>query len=137
MKVTQEKLPDSQLGLEIEIAAEASRSAYDKMVQNLTRSSNIPGFRKGKVPRHILLQRIGVQKIKAAALEELIQKSLQDALEQESIAALGNYNLRSNFDELVEQYNPGDVLTFSVAVDIPPLHQIWESIATLAFKQKK
>ncbi len=120
MKVTQEKLPDSQLGLEIEIAAEASRSAYDKMVQNLTRSSNIPGFRKGKVPRRILLQRIGVQRIKAAALEELIQKSLQDALEQESIDALGNYNLRSDFDELVQQYNPGDTLTFSVAVDVPP-----------------
>jgi trigger factor len=124
MKVTQEKLPDSQLGLEIEIAAETSRSAYDKMVQNLARSSNVPGFRKGKVPRHILLQRIGVQRIKAAALEELIQKSLQDALEQESIDALGNYNLRSNFDELVEQYNPGDVLTFSVAVDIPPAPEL-------------
>ncbi|MGF1539902.1 MAG: trigger factor [Pleurocapsa sp.] len=124
MKVTQEKLPDSQLGLEIEIAPEASRSAYDKMVQNLARSSNIPGFRKGKVPRHILLQRIGVQKIKAAALEELIQKSLQDALKQESIDALGNYNLRSNFDELVEQYNPGDVLSFLVAVDIPPAPEL-------------
>ena len=120
MKVTQEKLPDSQVGLEIEIEADRTRSAYDKMVQNLTRSSNIPGFRKGKVPRRILLQRIGVQRIKAAALEELIQKSLEDALAQESINALGNYNLRSNFDELIEQYNPGDVLTFSVAVDVPP-----------------
>ena len=120
MKVTQEKLPDSQLGLEIEIAAEASRNAYEKMVQNLSRSSNIPGFRKGKVPRQILLQRIGPQRIKAAALEELIQKSLEDAIEQEKIAALGNYNLRSNFDELVQQYNPGDTLTVLVAVDVPP-----------------
>ena len=126
MKVTQEKLPDSQLGLEIEIAADASRSAYDKMVQNLTRTSNIPGFRKGKVPRRILLQRIGVQRIKAAALEELIQTSLKDALDQESIDALGNYNLRSDFNELVEQYNPGDTLTFSVAVDVPPTPDLGE-----------
>ena len=120
MKVTQERLPESQVGLNIEIAPEASRSAYEKMVQNLSRSSNIPGFRKGKVPRQVLLQRIGNQRIKAAALEELIQKSLQDAIEQESIDALGQPNLRSNFEELLEQYNPGDALTFSIAVDVPP-----------------
>ena len=120
MKVTQERLPESQVGLNIEIAAEASRNAYEKMVQNLSRSSNIPGFRKGKVPRKVLLQRIGNERIKAAALEELIQKSLQEAIEQESIDALGQPNLRSDFEELLGQYNPGDAITFSVAVDVPP-----------------
>lgn len=120
MKVTQERLPESQVGLNIEIAPEASRNAYEKMVQNLSRSSNIPGFRKGKVPRRILLQRIGHDRIKAAALEELIQKSLQDAIEQESIKALGQPNLRSNFDELLGKYNPGDAISFSIAVDVPP-----------------
>jgi len=120
MKVTQERLPESQVGLNIEIAPEASRSAYEKMVQNLSRSSNIPGFRKGKVPRKILLQRIGHDRIKAAALEELIQKSLREAMEQESIEPMGQPNLRSDFDELLGKYNPGDTLTFSVAVDVPP-----------------
>ena len=120
MKVTQERLPESQVGLNIEIAPEASRSAYEKMVQNLSRSSNIPGFRKGKVPRQVLLQRIGNERIKAAALEELIQKSLQDAIEQESIEALGQPNLRSDFEELLGQYNPGDPFIFSIAVDVPP-----------------
>ena len=126
MKVTQERLPESQVGLNIEIAPEASRSAYEKMVQNLSRSSNIPGFRKGKVPRQVLLQRIGNQRIKAAALEELIQKSLQEVIEQEAIEALGQPNLRSNFEELLEQYNPGDAITFSVAVDVPPAVELSE-----------
>jgi trigger factor len=120
MKVTQEKLPDSQVSLEIEIAPDSSRNAYEKMVQKLARSSNIPGFRKGKVPRQVLLQRIGSDRIKAAALEELIQTSLGEALEKESIKALGNYNLRSDFDELLASYQPGDILTFRVAVDVPP-----------------
>lgn len=120
MKVTQERLPESQVGLNIEIAPEASRNAYEKMVQNLSRSSNIPGFRKGKVPRQVLLQRIGNERIKAAALEELIQKSLQEAIEQESIPALGQPNLRSDFEELLGQYNPGEAIAFSIAVDVPP-----------------
>ena len=120
MKVTQERLPESQVGLNIEVAPEASRNAYEKMVQNLSRSSNIPGFRKGKVPRRILLQRIGNDRIKAAALEELIQKSLQEAMEQESIEPMGQPNLRTDFDELLSKYNPGEAITFSVAVDVPP-----------------
>jgi trigger factor len=120
MKVTQEKLPDSQIKLEIEISGETSRSTYEKVVQNLARSSNIPGFRQGKVPRQVLLQRIGTQRIKAAALEELIQTSLAEAIKQESIEALGNYQLRSNFDELIQNYHPGEPIVFSAAVDIPP-----------------
>ena len=120
MKVTQEKLPDSQISLNIEVSGDASRSTYDKVVQKLARSSNIPGFRKGKVPRQILIQRIGTQRIKAAVLEELIQKSLAEAIEQESIEALGNYELRSKFDDLIQQYQPGQPLTFMAVVDVPP-----------------
>ena len=126
MKVTQEKLPDSQIGLEIEISSETSQKTYEKVVQNLTRSTNIPGFRKGKVPRQVLLQRLGSQRIKAAALEEIIQNSLKEAIDQESIESLGNYQLRSNFDELVQQYKPGETLTFSAAIDVPPSAELGE-----------
>ncbi|MDJ0633304.1 MAG: trigger factor [Xenococcaceae cyanobacterium MO_188.B29] len=126
MKVTQEKLPDSQIGLEIEISSETSQKTYEKVVQNLTRSTNIPGFRKGKVPRQVLLQRLGSQRIKAAALEEIIQASLKEAIDQESIESLGNYQLRSNFDELVQQYKPGETLTFSAAIDVPPSAELGE-----------
>lgn len=120
MKVTQEKLPASQIGLEIEIPPEMSKKAYEQVFQDLARSANIPGFRKGKVPRHILLQRFGSLRLKAAALEELIRDGVQQAVKQESIEAIGNYQLRSNFDQLVNQFEPGQALTFSAAVDVSP-----------------
>lgn len=126
MKVTQEKLPASQIGLEIEISAETSKNTYEKVLQNLARSTNIPGFRKGKVPRQILLQQIGSQRIKAAALEELVQKSVQEAIEQEEIESLGNLQLRSSFEELVDRYKPGEPLTFSASVDVSPEIQLGE-----------
>ena len=124
MKVTQEKLPDSQLGLEIEISGETSRDTYEKVIRQLARSSNIPGFRKGKVPRPILLQRMGAQRIKAAALEEIIQTSLQKAIEQEDIKALGNPTLKSDFEDLIANYEPGEVITFSAAIDVPAAPQL-------------
>ncbi len=64
MKITQEKLPASQIGLEIEIPADKSKSIYDKTVKELARQVNIPGFRKGKVPRPILIQRLGHERVK-------------------------------------------------------------------------
>jgi trigger factor len=120
MKVTQEKLPASQIGLEIEITPEMSSKAYEKALQEFTRSANIPGFRKGKVPRQVLLQRFGSSRIKATVVEDLIQDSLKKAIENEKIQTMGQFSLRSSFDELVEQFEPGSPLVFAAAVDVPP-----------------
>ncbi len=136
MKVTQEKLPDSQIGLEIEIPAETGKKAYETKVKTLARTANIPGFRKGKVPRPILLQRLGTRYIKAATLEELVQNSLEKALEQESIESIGNYSLRTSLEELVDKFNPGEALTFSAAVDVPPTVELGD-YQTLSIKAEE
>ncbi len=120
MKVTQEKLPASQIGLSIEIPPEKSKQAYEQVIQNFARAANIPGFRKGKVPRQILLQRLGIGRLKAQAVEEVIQDGIQQALKQETIAAIGTPQLTSSFEDLVNQYDPGKPLTFSAAVDVQP-----------------
>ena len=136
MKVTQEKLPDSQIGLEIEIPAETGKKAYETKVNTLARTANIPGFRKGKVPRPILLQRLGTRYIKAVTLEELVQKTLEKALEQESIESIGNYTLRSSLDELVEKFKPGESFTFLAAVDVPPTVELGD-YQTLSIKAEE
>ncbi|MBD6614958.1 trigger factor [Komarekiella sp. 'clone 1'] len=120
MKVTQEKLPASQIGLEIEITPEITKQTYEQVIKNLASTANIPGFRKGKVPRPILLQRLGITRIKAAALEELIQDGIEQAVKQEAIQAIGQPQLRSSFDDLINNYEPGKPLTISAAVDVEP-----------------
>ncbi|GAB4461396.1 MAG: trigger factor [Elainellaceae cyanobacterium] len=120
MKVTQEKLPASRLGLEIEIPSESTSQAYEKTLQQLVRNANIPGFRKGKVPRQVVLQRYGSRSIKATAIDELIEDALRKVIDQEKIEALGNAELRSPIEELVEQYEPGEPLTVSLAIDVAP-----------------
>lgn len=120
MKVTQEKLPASQIGLEIEIPPEKSQQSYEQVIKNFSRAANIPGFRKGKVPRQILLQQLGVTRIKAAALEELIQNGISQAIEQEEIKAIGQPQLRTSFEDLISSFEPGKPLTFSATVDVSP-----------------
>jgi len=120
MKVTQEVLPDSQVGLQIEIPSELSQRTYDQVLNKLMSTTTIPGFRKGKVPKPIFLQRIGVTQFKATVVQELLETAIQTAIKQEEITAIGNYQLRSSFDELVAQYQPGQTLTVSASVDVPP-----------------
>lgn len=124
MKVTQEKLPDSQVSLEIEVTGDQTEKAYEKVLKDLKQSANIPGFRKGKVPRQVLVQRFGKQRLKEAALEELLQPSIDEAIKEAEVDALGNYQLISQFEELSQQYNPGDPLTFKASVDVPPEIQL-------------
>lgn len=120
MKVTQEKLPASQIGLEIEITPEMTKQKYEQVIQNFSRAANIPGFRKGKVPRQVLVQRLGTTRIKAAALEELIESGIEAAVKQEDIQAIGQPQLRSSFEDLINNYEPGQPLTFQAAVDVEP-----------------
>ncbi|NET46093.1 trigger factor [Okeania sp. SIO2B3] len=120
MKVTQEKLPASQIGLEIEITPEMSKNAYEQVIQKYIRSANIPGFRKGKVPRQILIQRLGRNYVKAMALDNLINDCLEKAREQEQINAIGQFDLVTEFEELVKDFEPGKEMAFSAKVDVEP-----------------
>jgi len=120
MKVTQENLPDSQVGLEIEVPAELSKQGYEKVLRDYMKSANIPGFRKGKVPRQIMIQRIGTLQLKAAALEDMMQTVIEKAIKQEDIDALGNYQLTSDFEKLIGEYTPGEPFTVKASVDVPP-----------------
>jgi trigger factor len=120
LNVRQEKLSGSRIGLEIEIAAERLQRAYEQTVTQFMKSAQIPGFRRGKVPRQVILQQVGVQALKAETLEDLIQKTLKEAIEQEKIDAIGNFQLSTSFDELVAQFQDGAAVTYSASVDVPP-----------------
>jgi trigger factor len=120
MKVTQEKLEHSRIGLQIEVTGDQTTKYYEQAIKNLTTKANIPGFRKGKIPRQVVLQRMGQAQVKAMALEALLEPSINEAIKQEAVPAIGNYQITSNFDELLQNYTPGQTLTFGATVDVPP-----------------
>jgi trigger factor len=120
LKVSQEKLPGSQVGLEIEIPAERSRFAYEQTINKYMRTAQIPGFRRGKVPRQVIMQRFGAVQLKAVTLEDLIDQTIKEAVEQDKVNVIGNFQLISSFEELISQFEPGTAITFSASVDVPP-----------------
>ncbi len=120
LKVTTSPRPASRVALEVAIPAGRSQASYDAAVEKLSRTVRLPGFRKGKVPRPVLLQQIGPLRVRATALEDLVDSVWRDALAQEKIEALGSPELSEGFDTLLERFNPGEELTLTLELDVEP-----------------
>ncbi|MCT0231110.1 trigger factor [Synechococcus sp. CS-1324] len=120
LKVKTSPRPGSRLALEVEIPGGRSQASYEAAVTKLSRSVRLPGFRQGKVPRPVLLQQIGPLRIRATALEDLVDGVWRDALKQEEIAALSNPELSEGFEALLARFSPGETLTVTLELDIQP-----------------
>ena len=112
--------PNSRLAVAVEVPGERSRSSYDRALEQLSRSVKLPGFRKGKVPRSVLLQQIGPLRVRATALEELVDSVFREALEQETIAALSRPVIEEGFEAVLERFEPGSALSFTLELDVEP-----------------
>ena len=56
-----EKLEGNQGKLTVEVDAETFNKALDQAFKKVVKQVNVPGFRKGRVPRPIFEQRFGVE----------------------------------------------------------------------------
>lgn len=74
--------------LEIEVPAEEVTAEYERAFAKAAKEANLPGFRKGKVPRDVLEKRMGPS-VEQEVLNEILSKATFEAVRQESIAAVG------------------------------------------------
>jgi trigger factor len=72
MGTTVEELPDNRARLTVQVPSHDVHHAVEHAADDLSQSVKIPGFRKGKVPRELLLQRIGQQRLMAEAIDSHI-----------------------------------------------------------------
>ncbi|WP_341880325.1 trigger factor [Synechococcus sp. UW140] len=120
LKVSTSPLPGSRIALEVGVPGSRCQASYEAALLKLGRTVKLAGFRQGKVPRSVLLQQIGPLRVKATALEELVDAVLRDALSQENLEALGQPELSGGFDTLLEQFEPGKELLLKLEMDVPP-----------------
>lgn len=111
MQITTEPLENRQLRLTIEVDEERAQQAMQQAARQISRQVNIPGFRKGKAPYELVVQRYGEDTVRREAAEMLVQTVYAEALEQEQI----------------EPYAPGSLeevnlqpFTFEFTIPLPP-----------------
>ena len=112
--------PGSRVALEVAIPGSRSQASYDSALEKLSRSVKLPGFRKGRVPKPVLLQQIGPVRIRATALEDLVDSACRDALEIEKVAAISRPELSEGFEAVLERFQPGSDLTITLELDVEP-----------------
>jgi trigger factor len=120
LKLSTSPRPGSRLALEIAVPGGRTQTCHDQAVEKLSRSIKLPGFRKGKVPRAVLVQQIGPLRIRATALEDLVDSVFRDALRQAEIAAIGQPALDGGFEALLERFEPGQELRLTLEMDVEP-----------------
>ena len=89
MKVTSERIPESQILLEIELDDERVAKSLNQAARRLSQRYRIPGFRKGKAPRVVIEQTLGADAVFEEAIERMIPEAYEWAVKDQGIAPIG------------------------------------------------
>jgi len=99
--------------LEVEVPGEEVEKRFDTAYKNYSKTLNLPGFRKGKIPLSVVRKRFG-KAIQGEVLQEVMQEFYREASRSEGLNPVSEATI-----EEVE-YDEGNPLTFKASVDIKP-----------------
>lgn len=109
-----EKIEPNVGVLQVEVEAEKVTTALDKAFRKVVQRVNVPGFRKGKVPRRIFEARFGIESLYQDALDILLPEAYSEAVSQTEIEPVD----RPAIDDV--EIEVGKPLRFSAKVTVKP-----------------
>jgi trigger factor len=114
MKATWEKLENNQGVLTVEVEEARVDKAIDEAFAKVVKKINVPGFRKGKVPRKIFEARFGIESLYQDALDIILPEAYTEAVQETGIEPVD----RPEVD--VQQIGKGQPLVFKATVTVKP-----------------
>jgi trigger factor len=119
LKTKVEELPQSRVRLEVEVPVADVKHAVEHAASDLAATTKIPGFRKGKVPRQVLMARLGRDRVFSEAVESHIGGWFWNAAANERLRPVAQpeleYDLPTSDDE---------TFRFTAEVPVQPLPEI-------------
>lgn len=76
-----ERLENSVAKLTVTVDQQSVRQEYDKLLDEYSKSAQIKGFRKGKVPREVMERKFG-DGLKSETMQRVLEESLKQAIDQ-------------------------------------------------------
>lgn len=114
MKSDIENLSDTRIKMTVELPFDELGDEVEAAYKRIAQQVQIPGFRKGKVPRQIIDQRFG----RGAVLEEVVNAAVppayDKAIEEAAVVPLGQPQVE------VTEIEDGEKIAFVAEVDIRP-----------------
>jgi trigger factor len=122
MQPTVSELPGSRVSVQVEVPAADVDRAISRAARALAREMRMPGFRKGKAPPSLMIQRVGF----AAVLEEAIREALPEwyerALLGSGIAPVGDPSV----EVVTTPEAEGQPLAFKFEIGVRPKAELGE-----------
>lgn len=120
MAATWEKKEGNEGLLQVTVPAEEVDKALDKAFKKVVKQINVPGFRKGKVPRQIFEQRFGVEALYQDAVDILLPQAYSEAVVEKGINPVDQPEIE------VTQIEKGKELKFDATVTVEPEVELGE-----------
>ncbi|MCQ6560834.1 trigger factor [Paenibacillus mendelii] len=114
MKATWEKIDKNLVAIDVEIEEGQVTEALDKAFKKVVQKVNVPGFRRGKVPRAMFEKRFGAESLYQDAIDILLPDAYSFALKETGIEPVD----RPDID--VEQFGKGQPFKFKAKVTVKP-----------------
>jgi trigger factor len=109
------ELGESRVRVDVQVAPDAVEHELEGAARALAKELKIPGFRRGKVPAPVVIQRVG----REAVLDEAVRRGLpawyEQAVSDAGISTVGDPKL--DLKELPDKGNP---LAFTIEVAVRP-----------------
>jgi trigger factor len=115
MQVTVESTGALERRMRVELPAERIENEVNSRLKSWGRKAKIKGFRPGKVPPKVVKQKYGKQ-IREEVINEVMQKSYSDALQQENLNPAGGPKIETEVSK--DEQSFAYVATFEVMPEI-------------------
>ncbi|GGH68737.1 trigger factor [Compostibacillus humi] len=114
MSAKWEKQEGNKGVLTFEVPAEEFDKALDQAFKKVVKDVQIPGFRKGKVPRSIFEKRFGVEALYQDAVDIVLPEAYHKAVDETDIFPIDSPEVD------IEQIEKGKDLIFTAVVEVKP-----------------
>jgi trigger factor len=109
MRTSVTELGDSRVRVDVGIEPDTVEKRVERAARQLAGDMRVPGFRKGKVPAELVIQRVGREAVVEQALRDSLAEWYERALLDTGITPVGDPQL--NVESLPEA---GEELSFSI-----------------------
>src|ERR1700742_287000 len=90
MQTTLTELPDSRVKVEAEVPPQDVERAANRAARAMAREMRLPGFRKGKAPPALVIQRLGFGPVLAEAVRDALPEWYEAALLDAAVTPIGD-----------------------------------------------
>lgn len=119
MKTTVTELPGSRVRMAVEVPEAELDASIEHKAQELARNLKLPGFRRGKVPAALVIQRLGREAVLEETVRDALPRWYAGAVESSGVVPVGDPDIE--LGALPRERGP---LEFSIEIGVLPEAQL-------------